>query len=293
MRASAQIVAVADGSGGTRLTTLRGEAPLLPRRTGPRGRAVHHADDGPPGSLNPAGSGSGSGEATVHLVGGAAGPLGGDRLRIEIEVGPDARLCVRTVAASLALPGREGGQSRLEITTRVGPGGRLRWLPEPLIGARGCDHLSVSTIELAAGASLVWREELVCGRHGEPAGDVRLRLTARYDGRTLLRSDLSVGPRAAGWAGGAVLGGGRATGSVLLVDPAWTVGGLPPAAVLGPSAALMPLIGGPAILASATGVDRRSVRAALDSAGDCQGAGRWHDHVVPNTPGTIRATAGR
>jgi hypothetical protein len=36
MRASARIVAEADRSGGTRLAVLRGESPLLFRRTGPR-----------------------------------------------------------------------------------------------------------------------------------------------------------------------------------------------------------------------------------------------------------------
>ena len=45
-----------------------------------------------------------TGPGLVHLVGGAAGPLGGDDLRLDIEVGPDAVLCVLTVAASVALP---------------------------------------------------------------------------------------------------------------------------------------------------------------------------------------------
>jgi len=90
MRATARITAVADG-GRTRLVTLRSEPPILVRRTGPR-----HAD----------------GEVEVHLVGGAAGPLGGDRLRVEVTVGPGARLCVRTVAASLALPGPGAGSTR-------------------------------------------------------------------------------------------------------------------------------------------------------------------------------------
>ena len=271
MRALARIVAVADPVRGTRLAVLRGESPLLPRRTG---------------SPGPAGP---DGEAQVHLVGGAAGPLGDDRLRIEIEVGAGARLCVQSVAASLVLPGAGGGQSRLTVTARVEPGGRLRWLPEPLIGAAGCDHLALSTVELADGAALLWREELVCGRHAEPVGDVRLGLTVRYAGRTLLRNDLAVGPRATGWSGGAVLGGGRAVGSVVVVDPAWTVTGppgLPPqdftgpaghpagavhgpaghpaGAVRGAAAALMPLAGGPAVLATATGTDLRAVRAYLD-----------------------------
>jgi urease accessory protein len=250
MRARARIVATADGPRGTRLTVLYGEPPLLPRRTGPAG-----------------------GEAQVHLVGGAAGPLGGDVLAIEIEVGEGAQLCVRGVAASLALPGATGLRSRLTVTARVAAGGRLRWLTEPLIGAAGCDHESHSVMELAEGAALVWREELVCGRYGEPAGDVRLATTVRYGGRTLLRNDLAVGPCAPGWDGPAGLGGGRAAGTVVVVDPSWAATGPPPPAVLGrtgpagsPTGAVLPLAGGPGVLVSAVGDDHAVVRRALDSA---------------------------
>lgn len=243
MKATARITAVADG-GRTRLVTLRSEAPLLVRRTGPRRT---------------------DGEVEVHLVGGAAGPLGGDRLRIEVTVGPGARLCVRSVAASLALPGRSGAQSTLDVRARVGAGGSLRWLPEPLIAAAGCDHRSRSYVDLDGDASLTWREEVVCGRHGEEPGDASLESTVRLTGRTLMRQDLAVGPRAAGWAGPAVLGGGRATGTLLVVDPLWT-GKPPEAAVLGPGAARMPLAGGPAALAAAVGGDLREVRSALERA---------------------------
>lgn len=243
MKATARITAVAD-AGRTRLVTLRSEPPLLVRRTGHR-----HAD----------------GEVEVHLVGGAAGPLGGDRLRIEVTVAPGARLCVRSVAASLALPGPPGSQSILDIHASVAAGGSLRWLPEPFIAAAGCDHVSRSFVDLEPDASLTWREEVVCGRHGEEPGDARLESTVRLAGGTLMHQDLAVGPRAAGWAGPAVLGGGRATGTLLMVDPLWTEKP-PEAAVLGPGAARMPLAGGPAALASAVGGDLREVRAALDRA---------------------------
>ncbi|GAA4686310.1 urease accessory protein UreD [Phytohabitans rumicis] len=229
MKATARVAAVAD-CGRTRLVTLRSQTPLLVRRTGPR---------------------NARGETEVHFVGGAAGPLGGDHLRIEIEVGPGAQLCVRTVAASLALPGAGGEQSLLEVHATVAAGGTLRWLPEPLIAARGCDHVSRSTVELEEGARLEWREELVCGRHGEEPGDARLDSTVRHGGRTLLRQELAVGPRAPAWDGPAVLAGARATGSLLLVDPLWT-GNPPPPAILGPTAAQMPLPG-PALLIVATG----------------------------------------
>jgi urease accessory protein len=243
MKATARITAVAQ-AGRTRLVTLRSEPPILVRRTGPR-----HAD----------------GEVDVHLVGGAAGPLGGDRLRVEVTVEPGARLCVRAVAASLALPGPTGARSTLDVHASVAAGGSLRWLPEPLIAARGCDHLSRSLVDLEEDAALTWREELVCGRHAEEPGNAALECGVRLAGRTLMRQDVAVGPRAAGWAGPAVLGGCRAAGMLLVVDPQWTEKP-PEAAVLGPGAARMPLAGGPAALAQAVGRDLREVREALDRA---------------------------
>lgn len=239
MRATARVVAVADRDGRTRLAELRGEPPLLPRRTGMPADGIE-----------------------VHLVGGAAGPLGGDVLQLEIEVGAGAILHLRTVAASIALPSRDGALSQMRVCASVAAGGRLVWLPEPLIAAAGCHHDNLSTVELSAGASLVWRDELVCGRHGEATGQARLSTVVRLAGRPLYHHELAVGPTAPGWSGPAILGGGRAVGSVLLVDPSW-IDDPPAPAVLGSTAALMPL-SGPAMLATATGADLREVRAQLD-----------------------------
>nr|WP_221378001.1 urease accessory protein UreD [Actinoplanes polyasparticus] len=231
MKAFSRVVAEPDGLGGTRLAVLRSESPLLLRRTGP---------------------------ATVHLVGGGAGPLRGDDLRLEIEVGPGATLEIRSVAAQLALPGRAHlPQSRLEIHATVA--GTLRWLPEPLIAAAGCHHLTVTRIEVATGGSLLWRDDLVCGRHGESAGDFRADTTIRYAGSTLYRHELSIGPSAPGWSGAAVLGGGRALGTVVAVPAAM----LPPPSSGPGDVAIMPLAG-PGALATAVGADIRPVRAALD-----------------------------
>jgi urease accessory protein len=281
MRATARIVAEADGRGGTRLAVLRGESPLLLRRTGPTTAGGVTARGATTSGVTTAVSAGGTADGvsaggtadgvTVHLVGGAAGPLRGDELRLEIEVGPGAALDVRSVAASLALPGRPGmPPSKLEVRAAVASGATLRWLPEPLIAASGCHHLVTTHVEVAAGGRLVWRDDLVCGRHGEPAGDVRMRTTIRYAGSTLYRHDLAIGPGAAGWAGAAVLGtpdggsntedfgGGRATGSVIVAGP-----DLPPACVLPGDAAVMPLAG-PGMLAVAVGTDIREVRTALD-----------------------------
>jgi len=245
VKASARIAAEPDGHGGTRLATLRGESPLLLRRTGARGAA---------------------GVVTVHLVGGAAGPLRGDDLRIEISVGPGAALDVRSVAAQLALPGRAGlPPSRLEIRAEVAAGGTLHWLPEPLIAAAGCAHVTVTRVEVADGGTLLWRDDLVCGRHHETSGDVRTETTIRYAGATLYRHDLAVGPAAPGWSGAAVLGGGQAVGTVIAAGPGVAAGwaGRAERGPLVGDLAVMPLAG-PGHLATAIGADIRQVRTALD-----------------------------
>jgi urease accessory protein len=234
MKAEAHIVAEPDGYGGTRAAVLRGESPLLLRRTGPRG-----------------------GDLTVHLVGGAAGPLRGDDLRLHVEATPAVRLDVRSVAATLALPGRPGPASRLTIRATVAAGATLRWWPEPLIAAAGCDHHTVTEIDVAEGGTLIWRDDLVLGRHGEDSGDVRTTTTIRYAGATLHRHDLSAGPAAPGWAGPAVLGGGRAFGTLVIAGP-----DRPPAGRLD-GGAVMPLAG-PGVVATAVAADIRDIRRALD-----------------------------
>ncbi|MFF5294733.1 urease accessory protein UreD [Paractinoplanes globisporus] len=236
MRAVARIVAEADGRGGTRLAVLRGESPLLPRRTG----------------------GSSGAGVTVHLVGGAAGPLRGDDLRVEVTVGAGAHLTVRSVAAQLALPGRAGlPPSRLVVHAEVA--GELRWLPEPLIAAAGCDHHARTHVEVAEGGTLLWREDLVCGRHAEPTGTVSLSTTIRYAGATLYRHELAVAPDTGS---PAVLGRYRALGT-LVAAPALPATVLPATFRTTSSAAIMPLAG-QGFLATAVGEDIREVRAALD-----------------------------
>ncbi|MEV5821206.1 urease accessory protein UreD [Micromonospora harpali] len=270
MRARARVVARADGRGGTRLTELRGESPLLLRSTAAEG-----------------------GVATVYVVGGAAGPLGGDDLLLEVEVGPGAALRVGSVAASVALPGRPGAAaSRMRVHAVVHDGGTLHWVPEQLVAAAGCDHVAESRVELAAGARLTWRDELICGRYGESPGDAVVRTSVDHGGRPLLRQSTAVGPSAPGWAGPAVLGGAPATGSLLLVGPDVPPGpaaqpgpgaapgvgmppgvgvrsaGLPvprarPASGDGGAVAWLALAGGPAALLTATAADAHTLRERL------------------------------
>lgn len=190
-------VELASGSGDSALLECVSSGPLVLRRTGSRGPMP-----------------------TVHFVGGAAGPMGGDRWRIDVAVGAGAALRVRSVAASIALPDRAGRSSLLEIHADLGPGATLDWAPEPLILAAGATHTTTATVRVAEGATLRWREDVVCGRANEESGTGFARLRVAYDGAPLLAHDLGLGPGATGWDSPAVLGTGRAVGTVLLAGPA-------------------------------------------------------------------------
>ncbi len=189
MKARARIAVAAVG-GRTRPVCLRSEPPLVVRST----------------------------PDAVYLVGGAAGPLGGDDLALDIEVGPGAELEVRTAAASIALPGVYKTRSRLVIDAHVSDGGYLRWLPEPSVASAGCNHFVEVRLALDGAVRVLWRDELIGGRHGEQPGRWRTRLSVDRDGSPVLRHGIHIGEYAPGWAGPAVADGARAIGSLLIVD---------------------------------------------------------------------------
>jgi urease accessory protein len=151
----------------------------------------------------------------VYLVGGAAGPIGGDRLDLRITVRAGAFLRLRSAAASIALPGLDGLESVLSVSVTIEAGGRLEYLPEPVVIAEGARHATVFTVALAAGASLLLRDELLLGRHGESGGSARSVLRADYAGRPLLRHAVEVSGTDPVSGGPAVLAGHRAYGALL------------------------------------------------------------------------------
>ncbi|WP_031094081.1 urease accessory protein UreD [Streptomyces sp. NRRL S-15] len=243
--ATARITAVADGRGGTALPVLESDGPLAVRRTR---------------SPDPA-------YARATVVGAMSAPLGGDRLAIEVRAEDCARVTVDSVAATVALPGAgpDAGPASYDVRLRVGEGAELRWLPEQLVSACGSELDMTTRAELAGTARLVLREEQILGRHGERTGRLSTHLTVRRAGRPLLDQQLAYGPGApGGWDGAAVLGGHRAVGQLLVVDPAYD-DGLPAPQLIGPTAVLTPLAG-PAVLVTAIAADARLLRTVLDEA---------------------------
>lgn len=230
LTARAAVASQAGATGRSRVTVLRSDGPLALRET-PLG---------------------------VYLVGTAAGPLGGDDLALDIDVGPGACLVIRSAAGMLLLPGPDGGESVLRISARVAPGGRLDFAPQPTVAAAGCDHRTEARIDLAAGATLRWREEIVLGRHGEPSGRCSARLDVILAGTAAYRGELAVGSPQTDRSS-AVLEGAGAVGSVLLVDAARP---RPPAAVHD-GLAVLPLAG-PGTAVTATAPDAVILARRLD-----------------------------
>ncbi len=197
VRATARITAVVRGDT-TTLPVLDGDGPFELRRLRSRGT-----------------------EARVCVVGAMSAPLGGDRLRMETTVQQGAVLHVTSAAATLALRGPTQEPATYGVHLTVAEHAELRWSPKPLICAAGSNLRQTWTIDLAPTARLVLREEQILGRIGEPPGHVTTRLTVRRGGSVLLDQEAEYGPGAPAWDGPAVLACHRATGQILLVDPAF------------------------------------------------------------------------
>ncbi len=129
---------------------------------------------------------------TVHLVSAAATPLGGDTITIRIVVEPGARLRLRSVAATVALPG--SGTTESHACWQVEAAGELDIDPEPTIVAADARHLSEMTIGLQAGATLRVRERVQIGRTGERDGFWSGAMRADAAGAPLLRHRMELGP---------------------------------------------------------------------------------------------------
>jgi urease accessory protein len=199
--------------------------------------------------------------STVHLVGTAAGPIGGDRLRLAIVVEDDAELDLRSVAATIALPGPGGEASALDVDIVVRRGGRFHWRPEPIVVVRGADHRVNVRARLDPDATLVVGDTVVLGRTGETGGSIVQRLDVEVGGAPRLRNEVRMGPCWPDAAGPAVTGGARVVAQVLAVGPSTCSAAVP--LVDGVRGALMQLSGG-GVLACILGADASSVVRAGD-----------------------------
>ncbi|WP_324754180.1 urease accessory protein UreD [Roseovarius sp. Pro17] len=231
----------------SRVETLRSDGPLVLRKSNPKG----------PEPLTQ----RRHGVARVALAAGTAGPLGGDSYALDVHVGAGSTLVLLEVSAMLVLPGAGGDRSHMSIDVTVEEGATFVWWAEPIIAARRCNHRHDVRIALAEGARMILREEMILGRHGETPGDFTSRLRITRAGAALYDQQLSFGPSADGWNGAAVLGHGRAVGSIIAVEPDWEEAP-PPALPYHQDAVLTPLAG-PGVAIGAVASDSLELRRLL------------------------------
>lgn len=141
--------------------------------------------------------------AEVALLATTATLLGGDTLRLAVEVGPGMRLDLRDVAGTVAYHGRGLG-CVVDAALRVHDGATLTWAGEPLVVADGSAvtrHLRADVLE---GGRLLVRDRVALGRSGQGGGRLDCHTTMTYAGRPALVEHLEVraglGPGALGTA---------------------------------------------------------------------------------------------
>jgi urease accessory protein len=134
----------------------------------------------------------------VHLVATAFGPLGGDDAEVRLVVEEGAVLAVRSVAAAVALPARDGDRPSVQrVLAEVV--GSLDLRPEPTVVVRGAHHRASVTAVLAPGAVLTAAEQVLLGRSSEEPGRWTGTTRVVVDGRPLLHTTVGLGPGAPAW----------------------------------------------------------------------------------------------
>jgi urease accessory protein len=139
-----------------------------------------------------------TGPGTVHLVATAFGPLGGDDGTIRLVVEEGARLCVRSVAAAVALPSRDAARPSVQRVAAT-VAGELDLAPEPTVVAARAHHVAELEAELAPDGVLTATEQVLLGRRGEEPGRWTGTTRVVRAGGPLLHTTVDLGPGAPAW----------------------------------------------------------------------------------------------
>jgi urease accessory protein len=157
------------------------------------------------------------------LLNTAGGMTGGDRFRVACALGQGAEALVTSQAAERVYRALDG-TARVEVELDLGPGSRLRWLPQETILFDGGRLSRRIRIRMAEDARLLLCESVVLGRtaHGETVrrGSLLDRWELRRGDRLVWADALRLEGDIPGqtW-GRATLGGGRGFATLLLAAP--------------------------------------------------------------------------
>jgi urease accessory protein len=131
------------------------------------------------------------GSAYVVILNNGGGLVGGDSMRIEIELGSGSRAAITTASAGKVY--RTTGPSASHQTTiRLGAGARLDYLPDHLIPHAGAALIQRLTVMMETGSRAILYGALAAGRIGRGERFAFRRIedstAVWYDGRPILLS---------------------------------------------------------------------------------------------------------
>ena len=124
------------------------------------------------------------------------GLLGGDAVRLQIDVEDEAALLLQTQASTKVYRSPRGASSTLDA--RVGERARLLVLPDPTVCFRGASFEQTQAVDVQRSGSIVLMDWMTAGRRA--SGERWLfdryasRLTIRYDGRVVFHDALLLSP---------------------------------------------------------------------------------------------------
>ncbi|KQZ89300.1 hypothetical protein ASD62_08260 [Phycicoccus sp. Root563] len=169
----------------------------------------------------------GAASAEVALIATTATLLGGDELRLAVEVGPGLRLDLRDVAGTVAYHGR-GQRCLVAVSLTVHPGAVLVWAGEPLVVCDGAEVVRTMDVDVAETGRLLLRDRVALGRSGQVGGDLTCRTTMAYAARPALVEELTLG-------GTSTVGGVGVLGGARVVDSVTALGWRPDTVVTPPA----------------------------------------------------------
>jgi len=103
--------------------------------------------------------------AVVSVVNPTGGLLGGDRLTIDVSVGPAAHACLTTPSATKVYR-TSGAPARQDVTLRLEAGAICEWVPDHTIPFAGSALRQRIEVEIADGACLILVDAFAAGRVG-------------------------------------------------------------------------------------------------------------------------------
>ena len=140
------------------------------------------------------------GAALAHVHNLSGGILAGDRLSLNLEIGPMARAQVTSTGATRLYRSRDGTvAAEFMARATVRAGALLEYLPDPLIPFADSRFHQDTLINLEDGAGLFWWETVAPGReaHGEMFSydALRFRLDLRAEGIPIALEHSDLDPR--------------------------------------------------------------------------------------------------